>query len=506
MTDLLPFGPGAWFFIGAYIASLLFFGWFGYRARRENTLRDFYIAGSGFGFFVLLLTLYATQYSGNTLFGFTGNTYRIGYAWLVSVHFMIAIVVFYLIYALRLHRLSKDRGYVTPVDYLRDRFASHAINLIASVVMILALSNFLLAQLMAMGRAIQGLAGANGDIAYYLGVVVLALIMVIYGTLGGMRAVAWSDVIQGGMLMCGFVVLLFMLVKQFGPLPAATSIIMESGDARLVSKLHLPGPAMLREWLSYILMVGMGAALYPQAIQRVYAARSERVLRKSLAIMAFLPFLTALIAVIAGIYAVAYVPGLEGPGSDQSLGRLLRLVQEESLPGYWLVALIFAAIISAIMSTADSALLSISSMFTKDIYGNLLNRNATEAELTRLGKICSWIFLVVLVIFAIGLKEKTSLVELLDRKFDVLVQLVPAFMLGIRWRRLQTLPVLAGLIAGLVMALILAFGPIPFVEGGKIWGFHPGLYALAVNLFIAVSGSLLLRNPSSPATVSSPSK
>ena len=257
MADLLPFGPGAWFFIGTYIASLLFFGWFGYRARRENTLRDFYIAGSGFGFFVLLLTLYATQYSGNTLFGFTGKTYRIGYAWLVSVHFMIAIVVFYLVYAPRLHRLSKERGYVTPVDYLRDRFDSNAINIIASVVMILALSNFLLAQLMAMGRAIQGLAGTNGNAAYYLGVVVLGLIMVIYGTLGGMRAVAWSDVIQGGILMSGFLVLLFMLIEQFGPLHAASDRILASGDVRLINKLQLPKPAMLREWLSYILIVGM---------------------------------------------------------------------------------------------------------------------------------------------------------------------------------------------------------------------------------------------------------
>ena len=504
MSDLLPFGPGAWFFIGIYISSLLFFGWFGYRARREDTLRDFYIAGSGFGFFVLLLTLYATQYSGNTLFGFTGKTYRIGYAWLVSVHFMIAIVVFYLVYAPKLHRLSQERGYVTPVDYLRDRYGSNVINIIASVVMILALSNFLLAQLMAMGRAIQGLAGPNGDIAYQLGVVVLALIMVIYGTLGGIRAVAWSDVIQGGMLMCGFLVLLYMLIKQFGPLSAATDVIVASGDARLINKLHLPGPAMLREWVSYILIVGMGAALYPQAIQRIYASRSELALRRSLAVMVFLPFLTAFIAVIAGIYAIAYVPGLEGPASDQSLTRLLRLVQEESLMGYWLVAVLFAAIISAIMSTADSALLSISSMFTKDIYGNLINRNATEAELTRLGKLCSWCFLAILVVFAIVLKEKTSLVQLLDRKFDILIQLVPAYMVGIRWTRLQTTPVLAGLIVGLVIALTLAFGPFSFVQGGKIWGFHPGLYALIINLFIAVAGSLFMVGRHQPVPVTHP--
>lgn len=490
VTDLLPFGPGAWLFIGLYVFSLLFFGWFGYRARGENTLRDFYIAGSGFGFLVLILTLYATQYSGNTLFGFTGKTYRIGYAWLMSVHFMIAIVVFYLIFAPRLRRLSQERGYVTPVDYLNDRYGSPAINLIAAVVMVLAVTNFLLAQLMAMGRAMQGLAGPHGDIAYRYGVIVLALIMVVYGTLGGLRAVAWSDVIQGGVLMVGFLLLLAILESQFGPLSGATHIILSGADPAQVHKVLPPSPEQQREWLSYVLMVGMGAALYPQAIQRIYAARCEQVLRRSMAVMAFLPFLTALIAVIAGIYAIAYVPGLEGADSDQVLSRLLRLIQEHTATGYGLVVVMFAAILSAIMSTADSALLSLSSMLTKDIYAGFINHSAPEADLTRLGKVLSWGLIVVLVILAIALKEKASLITLLDRKFDILVQLAPAFMLGIRWDGLRRTPVLIGLIAGLAVALGLAFGPFDFVVAGKVWGLHPGLFGLTANLLIAVAGSL----------------
>ncbi len=66
MNELLPFHAGAWIFIGLYLGSLIGIGWLGYRARRENTLADFYLAGSSFGFVILFLTLYATQYSGNT--------------------------------------------------------------------------------------------------------------------------------------------------------------------------------------------------------------------------------------------------------------------------------------------------------------------------------------------------------------------------------------------------------------------------------------------------------
>ena len=491
MASFLPFGVGAWIFITLYIGSLLVVGAVAYRERKENTLKDFYLAGSGFGFAVLVLTLYATQYSGNSLFGFTGMTYRIGFAWIMSVQFMIAIVIFYQLIAVRLYRLSQKGAYITPVDYIQDRFQNRTLSLLASIVMILALSNFLLAQLMAMGRALQGLAGANADLAYQYGVITLALIMVIYGTLGGIRAVAWTDMLQGSVLLCGFLILIFVLHTEFGSLSNATTLIADSGKADMLAKVRPPDAARLREWLSYLLIVGMGGALYPHAIQRIYAARSERVLRLSLSVMAFLPFFTTLVAVVAGIYALAYVEGLEGAASDQVLGRLLRQVQEASLFGYCLVVLLFAAVLSAIMSTADSALLSISSMLSKDIYSVFISPGASEADMTRVGKMCSWSLIIVLVSLAIVLKEESSLVKLLDRKFDVLVQLVPAFMLGIRWTGMRANATLLGLLVGLLVSLSLAFGPFDFVEGGKLWGFHPGLYGLLVNLLIVVLGSHL---------------
>ena len=489
MFDLLPFGASAWIVIVIYIGSLLLFGWAGYRSRTENTLTDFYLAGSGFGTLVLLLTLYATQFSGNTFFAFTGMTYRIGFSWIMSVYFMLAIIVFYLVYALRLRPLSKQHGFITPVDYLAWRFRSDLLGLLAALVMIISLSNFLLAQLMAMGRAMQGMAVGNPDAAYTMGVIALALIMVIYGTLGGLRAVAWTDAVQGTVLFIGFIVLISSLTLKFGPLSIATGSIMNSPDAH---KIMLPDANKMREWLSYILLIGMGGALYPQAIQRIYASRSGRALRQSLAGMAFLQIFATLIAVIVGIYAIANIPGLEGVQSDQVMARILRLLQEDSVFGYWLVVILFAAIISAMMSTADSALLTISSMLTKDVYAGYFRKTASQAELTKIGKLSSWVLILFLTWLAIILKDKASLITLIDRKFDLLVQLAPAFMLGIRWGNLRAGPVVAGLVTGLAVALVLAFGPFDFVSAGKIWGLHPGLYGLIINLVIAVGGSLML--------------
>lgn len=486
MNSFQSFDLKAWIFIGIYLGSLILVGLVGYKARKENTLKDFYLAGNGFGLIVIFLTLYATQYSGNTLFGYSGKTYRIGYAWIMSVQFMTAIVACYMLYAPRLYALAKKHHYITPTDYLQYRFNSKALNVVATLIMIVVLSNYLLAQLMAMGRAMQGFSTIDPAVAYQQGVILLTLIMMIYGTLGGIRAIAWTDVIQGLVLISGFIILLFMLYQQFGSISLATQIIQQMTDA---TKADVPDANRLREWLSYILIIGLGSTLYPQAIQRLYAARTEKVLRQGLAFMAFAPLFTVLIAVITGIYALAYIPGLEGAESDQVLTRVLAVIQGDSILGYWLVVILFAAILAAMMSTADSALLSISSMLSKDIYAAFINTNASEARLTLMGKLFSWCLIIGLVWLAIYLSDKSSLLKLLDRKFDLLIQLAPAFMLSIHWRGMRAMPTLIGLVFGVALSLWLAYGGFSVVENGKLFGFHPGLIGLLLNGFIAITGS-----------------
>jgi SSS family solute:Na+ symporter/sodium/pantothenate symporter len=357
--------------------------------------------------------------------------------------------------------------------------------------MIVVLCNFLLAQLMAMGRAMQGLAHDSGAVAYTGGVIVLALIMVIYGTLGGLRAVAWTDALQGAILAVGFVFLIGLLLDRFGPLEQATRIILERDLANGTRKALPPDAARCREWLSYILTVGFGICLYPQAIQRIYAARSARVLRHSLAVMAFMPLPTMIIALIAGIMALAYIPGLEGASADQIFGRVLREIQNHSTLGYGLVVVTLSAVLAAMMSTADSALLSISSMLTKDVCATHLLPRASQAQLTRVGKISSWTIIVLLIALALLLREKSSLVTLMDRKLDLLIQLLPAFIIGIRWPALRGGAVAAGIVVGVALALTLAFADLSISQHGKVFGFHPGLVALLPNLALAVGGSLL---------------
>ena len=489
----IPFGTGSLIFIGLYLLSLIGIGLLGRRAREENTLRDHFLGGSGVGFFVLLLTLYATQYSGNTIVGFSGKAYRVGFSWLTSVHFMTAIVVTYLILAPRLFQLAKKHTFITPTDFLAHRFGHRGINLLATTIMVAALLNFFMAQLTAMGRSVEGLTTLPPDMAFAWGVAVLAAIILLYETLGGFRAVAWTDVIQGGILVIGFFVLLGLIFAEYGSLEVTTRKLMEIAP----QKVRPPAAPEARSWLSYIILLGVGAALYPQAIQRIYAARSSKSLRRSMAIMAFMPLTTALFAVLAGVTAAAHLTSkLEGAGSDAVLGVMMRQVQEQGAFGHGLVVLIFAAVLGAIMSTADLALLSISSMVTKHFYAGILRPNSSQASLTRLGKWTSAVVVVVFASLAIYMNYsgvKFTLVQLLEMKFDLLLQIAPAFLIGLHWKGLRAGPVFVGMLAGLILALSFFWvdaASDTFMASLKSSGFHPGIWGLGLNTLIAVVGSL----------------
>ncbi len=489
----LPFGPGALWVVALYLCGLLIIGAVAYRSRREESLGDFYLGGRSMGLAVLFLTLYATQYSGNTLFGFSGAAYRQGLGFLVCVPFMTAIVLAYLLLAPKLYRQSRAHEFITPGDYIEQRFKSPALRIVVTLIMIYVLCNFTLAQMKTLGTAFEGI--SQGRVPMWVGVIGLALIMLIYESLGGMRSVAWTDMLQGGILMTGFGLLIFMAFDHLGDLPTAIQTLAENPETR--QKVMPPDAEGIRTWISFILMVGLGGAIYPQAIQRLYAAGNSDTLRRSLALMGFMPLITALIAVTVGVLMAAHHPNL-GAGlssntipSETALTQLCFEVMQASAFGYWLVVILFAAILAAVMSTADSALLSISSMVTRDVYGRFVKPDATQQELTRLGR---WVTVVMMVpIVLLALTYEGTLIQLLKIKFDLLIQCVPAFFLGVHLQKLNSRAVLFGLIAGVVASLILIG-----TGYNKLWGFHSGIWGLALNLLVCGSGSLILKNSNIP--------
>jgi Na+/proline symporter len=451
------------------------------RARRDSTPADHFLAGRDLGVFVLFLTLYATAYSGNSLLGYPGEAYRRGFSWIMATGFMLSIIVSFHLLVPRLRPIAMRLGFVTPGDWIRYRFgdspAGRLLRLAVALLMAIALSNFLFAQLKAMGVLAEQVTG--GLVSYEVGVVVLAAVILGYETLGGMRAVAWTDAVQGVLMLLGLGALLVWLMGEAGGLAALTRSVASLRPEAVV----VPDATERANWASTIVLLGLASVVYPQAIQRVYAARSGATLRRAFALMSFMPLSTTLVVTLIGLAAIPRFAGLTGVEADRVMPLLLGAWAAEGT-GYALAALlVFIGALAAIMSTADSVLLSLGSIAAEDLAG----RSHDDPAATRLGKRVAAGLMVAVALLALVARDIT-LWGLIELKMELLIQSAPAFLLAIHWRGMRAGPTALGLVVGSV-----DLGGRRIIKKKRLSGVHVGVIGLAVNLAIAAVGSWLAR-------------
>lgn len=469
---------GVWGVIAlfAYLVALVVVAEVARRARRDTSPSDHFLAGRSLGTFVLFLTLYATAYSGNSLLGYPGRAYRDGFSFVMATGFMMSIVVVYHALAPRLRPLGVRHRFVTPGDYLRVRFAgpwARPLRWTIAVLMSLALANFLLAQLKAMGDVASLV--TDGRIPYEAGVIGLAAVILFYETRGGMRAVAWTDAAQGIVMLVGLLALLAWMLSEAGGLAEITRRVAEKRP----EAVRVPGPDVLRNWFSTIALMGLASVLYPQAIQRIFAAESGRALRRSFAGMTFMPLATTLVVTLIGIASIARFDIAEAVDTDGVVPMLLADWGAAGGIAAGAALLVFLGALSAIMSTADSCLLSLGSLLSRDLLGD----QGSHAGATRLGKRLAAGMLLAAIPFA--LMRELTLWRLIELKMELLIQCVPAFLIALHWSRLRTGPVLLGVLVGTLFSVGLTFAGVARIEG-----VHVGVIGCGLNAAVAVGGSL----------------
>jgi SSS family solute:Na+ symporter/sodium/pantothenate symporter len=454
------------------------------RARRDLSPADHFLAARHLGVFVLFLTLYATAYSGNSLLGYPGEAYRRGFSWVMATGFMMSIVVAFHALVPRLRPIATRHRFVTPGDWIRHRFGEGAggrrLRVAVGLLMALALGNFLLAQLIAMGLVAAEFTG--GALPYWVGVIGLAALILFYETLGGLRAVAWTDAAQGVLMLAGLGALLAWLLGEVGGLEAATRQVA----AARPEAVAVPDAREKANWASSIVLLGLASVVYPQAIQRVYAARDAAALKRSLALMTFMPLATTLVVTLIGLAAIPRLGHLGALEADRVMPRLLAEWAAVDPTAALLATLVFLGALAAIMSTADSVLLSLGAVLAQDVFG----RASDAAATTRFGKRLAAAGMGVAVVVALAPELRDTLWGLIELKMELLIQCVPAFLLALHWRRLRARPVLAGLLAGTLLAVALRS-----TGQSRIEGIHVGVLGLALN--VAVTVVWTLRTPES---------
>ncbi len=475
---MIDSGNKVWAFFIVYAALLIFIGWLGKRASSgSDSMSDFYLNARSMSLWVLLPTLYATQYSGNTLIGFAAKAYRSGFTLLYCVTFMMGVIGVYLIYAPKLYSLSRKFKFITTGDFVHWRFQSRTLTTLVAFSGIVAMANFIISNLKAIGVMTE--TATNGQTPAWVGICFFALIILIYEMLGGLRSVAWTDVIQGVILFLGCIVIFFTIVGDLGGITGVIDNLKSSAP----QYWQPPSGGDLVGWWSTVVVITIGIALYPHAIQRIYAARSAKSLKVAFQAMVYLPLFTTLLMISVGWIGRTKFPELSKEASEGITLEFLSALAAQ-VPSVEIVILLFmAAVFSAIMSTVDSALLSISSMITQDLY-RPLNPGKDEKSLTQLGKFASFLVIAIVVIITIFLES--SIYQIIEIKLELLVQIAPALILGLHWKSLRSQPVLTGLIVGLSVSLFFVLGSMiaKDVIPRKPLNLHAGLIGFFANVTV----------------------
>jgi len=418
--------------VGMYIVLMLAVGvW---ASRRTHSVTEFVVAGRSLPLWLCTTTIVATWFGGGSMMGTSGAAYQYGLLGVIADPLGAVLVLFLIGFFFA--RLFRRLRILTVADFMAQRYgqvAAMAITLVTLFANIMWVGGMLVA----FGLIFETLTGTP----FVVGVVGGALVIVIYTAVGGMWAVALTDFLQLIVIIIGLVVLLTVVLIDVGGWGAVASRLPE-GTFRLI-----PGEHTTEHWLNYMrawLIIGLVDISSQTLTQRALAAKSERVAQNSFYLGAIGYLVFGMIPVILGLIASVTMPDLDQP---EALVPTLAIEHLHPVA----VAIFVGALLAAIMSTADSALLASSSVLTQNVLP-LVRRNPS----TRLGLIVarSAIFVCAAIAIFIALRFQVVFDLILDSNILGMATIIVPFIVGVWWKKANRAGALSAMAAGLTALLL----------------------------------------------------
>ena len=449
--------------------------------RSEGDLEDFLLMGRKTGFIMLYLTVVATYHSAFAFLGSGGFFYTHGIGFWSAGTWTILVGGITYVLGSRIWALGKRFGYITPADLMADFYESDAVRIIVAIVSVLFTILYIQVQAQGLGYI---LSAASGDrISFELGTLILLVVAAGYLALGGLRAVYWTDVLQGvWMYAAVWIGALVLTYKLFGgPLALWRRLAAERPDL-----LTLPGPEGYfgpGMWFGMTIALSFGIILQPHIMIRYYSATSGRVIKWLGATTPIYLMTLYIPAAFVGLGGALVMPGLERPD------RIFPLMLIEHAPPL-LAGLVLAGATAAAMSTLDSILHSNMTVLTRDVYQRYIKPEATDQHYVWVGR--ALIALLLVVGYVLSVRTYAFLVTLVMLSGSGALQLLPG-ILGVCMpgKRLMTRTgVLAGIAVGMVTLYIMLF------VNPNWLGVHHGVWALGANFFTTYAVSRFTAPPS----------
>ena len=465
-----------------YLAVLLAIGiW----ARRSSeNMAGYYIAGKRLPSWVIAFSSNATGESGWLLLGLTGMGYLVGvHAFWVIVGEVLGVACAWVFVARPFKAYSDRISAITVPDYLTHRFRDrlHIFRWMGALIAVTMVTAYVAAQFTASGKAFDAFLNTGYEWGVWIGLV----IVLFYTTVGGFKAVAYSDLVQGALMLVCLVVVPVVAISEAGGFAATMAALSgESGD--LMSPMGPEGG--LAGILSAAGYVAIGFAFLgsPQLLTRFMAARDQKQIRDGglWAVLCVIGFDVG--AVFAGMAGRALFPGLADP--ETILPELSAALFPAVVTG-----IVLMVVLAAIMSTIDSLLLWASSAVVRDVGQKALKLKTTERNLTRLGKLVTVIMGFVGVMVALS-EVRVIFTFVLFAWSGIASAFTPVVLCSLFWSRTTLAGAVSGMLGGFIAAALWTvslFGRPSFKE--QFHDLYEMIPGFAVGFTLCVGVSLLTR-------------
>jgi len=444
-------------------------------------MEDFLLYGRKAGLVVLYLTVVASYHSAFAFLGSGGYFYTHGIGFWDAGTWTVLVGAITYVLGSRIWALGKKFGYITPADMLADFYESEGVRVMTALVSVLFTILYIQVQAAGLGYIINVASG--GRISFELGTFILLLVAAGYLMAGGLRAVYWTDVVQGVWMYLavwiGALVLAFTLFG--GPLELWRAVAAERPDL-----LTLPGPRGLftpGTWVGMGIALSFGIIFQPHMMIRFYTAVDGKTIKWLGATTPIYLMTLYIPTALVGLGGALVLPDLANP--DQVFPELLFRFSPA-----WLTGIILAGATAAAMSTLDSILHANMTVLTRDVYQRYIAPSASQRHYLWVGRGIVVVLLVVGYVLSVNTFE--FLVTLVALSGSGALQLMPAVM-GVCFpgRRLFTeRGVLTGMGVGLgVLYLTLVHIPHPL-------GIHAAVWSILANFTATIVVSRFTPPPS----------
>jgi SSS family solute:Na+ symporter len=469
-------------------ASVLAFRAARWRPGDLNRLQEWGLAGRRFGTVTSWFLLGGDLYTAYSLIAVPGLVFASGALGFFAIPYLVLAYPLAFIVLPRFWSVARHRGYVTPADFVRERFGSSSLALAVAVTGILATMPYIALQIFGIEVSL-----AQMGVPLELSLIIAFVVLAAYTYTSGLRAPAVVAVVKDLCIWLVVLVAIIYIPLKLGGMPRVFDAVRAKAQQHPASfhMFLLPG-----DYTSYIsLAIGSALALflYPHTLTGVLSTNSRKVIRRNAAL---LPAYTLLLGMIALLGYVAIAAGIQ-PSSDYQTNSALPALFAKMFPG-WFAGFAFAAI--AIGALAPAAIMSIAAanLFTRNIYREYFRPTCTEREESGTARSVSLLVKLGALAFILFFPTRLAInLQLLSTIW--IVQTLPAVFLGLYTSWFHGRALLIGLVSGLGVGtwLIVAHHFLSSIATIGPDAFHVPVYvaliALAVNLLLSVTLTALFR-------------